>query len=414
VRWTYWDPPATEPPQPAGEADDAPSYPRTTTETAPSGPGTARTSAPPLSPDEAPVAAPDKAPTAAPDKAPVATPTYGPLELSRGPNMGGRFTGRDFVVGEDGLPRCPAGVALVPHEHHLLPNRDRRVRFAAPVGACRTCEHRSRCVPPQSTRGRRVSGVYRAEPSAPHASNGRIGDPAGGAHQEPATASSSSGAPPERRSLPPGMVLELSQGPRVQGRYGGQDFTIGPDGLPRCPTGHPLTPREWYPQDTGEVRVRCAARLAACRACPQRSQCLPPTARGGRRITGVYRVGRPPPAPADAPTDPGVEPGSQGMLWWGDAGGRQVRRGFVTHLRQQQVTVRTEEPIPALPAPGPVPPPGAGAGPVQSRAQRSHQRLSWHERWTRNVRAAEAPSYQVEVAGVAPQLRAALGMPTGP
>ncbi len=57
----------------------------------------------------------------------------------------GRFTGADFPLHPDGTLRCPAGNALVPHEHRRERDGSLRVVYSASIRACRPCLLREQC-----------------------------------------------------------------------------------------------------------------------------------------------------------------------------------------------------------------------------------------------------------------------------
>jgi hypothetical protein len=376
VRWTYWDethPLPVDSAQPAADnADDPP----------------------------APQPAADNA-----DDPPAPQPTAGPvLELSTGPNVRGRYTGRDFTIDADGRPRCPAGVLLRAQHRTPLPSGDVRICFAAPSPSCRACAQRAQCIPPNGQRGRRIIGYERQQPVASAAA-----DTPAAPDAEPAAVA---------QAYEP---LTLAGGPRIQGRYTGQDFTVGEHDTIVCPAGQTLYMCERQTQPNGDVRVRFAASSVACQRCTQRAQCVPLDASRPRRVTGIYRVAQPPAsAPAPIPAAGSPEPAMAAddapaaavvPLWWCDAGGRQVRRALMAQLRRQQVTLTV------LPAPEPVAPPEPGTASqasVLSRAERAHRRLSWAERLQRNARSADAPRYHIVVPGVDAQIAVALEQATGP
>jgi hypothetical protein len=57
----------------------------------------------------------------------------------------GRFTGTDFPLQPDGTLRCPAGKALVPHEHRRERDGSLQVVYAASIRDCRPCSLREQC-----------------------------------------------------------------------------------------------------------------------------------------------------------------------------------------------------------------------------------------------------------------------------
>jgi hypothetical protein len=57
----------------------------------------------------------------------------------------GRFTGADFPHQPDGTLRCPAGSALLPHEHRRERDGSLRVVYGACIRDCRPCPLREQC-----------------------------------------------------------------------------------------------------------------------------------------------------------------------------------------------------------------------------------------------------------------------------
>jgi hypothetical protein len=153
------------------------------------------------------------------------------------------------------------------------------------------------------------------------------------------------------------------------GRLGAEAFVLQDDGTLRCPQGVELWLSEIRQEDAFTQRLVFAARDADCAACPRRSACLGRTASGtrGRRVSAVRHwritevVLHPRPLVAEA------------AIRWNDVAGRQLRRSWMTHWRQQTVTLDS---LPTNLSPPTRPP----------RAARSHRRLSWPERLGRNAR----------------------------
>ncbi|HLI89839.1 MAG TPA: hypothetical protein VKV37_14210 [Ktedonobacteraceae bacterium] len=57
----------------------------------------------------------------------------------------GRFTGTDFPLQPDGTLHCPAGSALLPHEHRREADGSLRVVYGASIRSCRPCPLREQC-----------------------------------------------------------------------------------------------------------------------------------------------------------------------------------------------------------------------------------------------------------------------------
>lgn len=157
------------------------------------------------------------------------------------------------------------------------------------------------------------------------------------------------------------------------GRLGAEAFPLQDDGMLRCPQGVRLWQSEIRQESAFTQRLIFAA-------------CLGRTASGTRgrrvsavrhrRITGVVLHPRPSVAAA--------------AIRWNDVAGRQLRRSWMTHWRQQTVTVAS---LPASLSPPARPP----------RAARSHQRLSWSERLGRNARRPLLVT-SIQVSGVTQQV----------
>jgi hypothetical protein len=153
------------------------------------------------------------------------------------------------------------------------------------------------------------------------------------------------------------------------GRLGAEAFVLQDDGMLRCPQGVALWQSETRQETAFTQRLIFVAHDADCAPCPVRAACLGRTASGARgrrvsavrhrRITGV--VLHPRPAPAEA------------AMVWTDVAGRQLRRSWMAHWRQQTVTLAS---LPANLSPPARPP----------RAARAHRRLSRSERLGCNAR----------------------------
>jgi hypothetical protein len=163
--------------------------------------------------------------------------------------------------------------------------------------------------------------------------------------------------------------------PWKAGCFSGQDFPLQPDGMLLCPEGKTLRPTEHRRETDGSLRVLYSARIRDCRSCASRSQCqwhgeatLKP-----RRISLLLH-----------PLPIGSAP-----LLWRDWSRREHRRACQHLLRSQRVEVILSPPSPPAEA-RPL-----DANVILSRVQRTHSRLSWETRLTRNAR--QGPSVQVTI-----------------
>jgi hypothetical protein len=153
------------------------------------------------------------------------------------------------------------------------------------------------------------------------------------------------------------------------GRLGAEAFVLQDNGMLRCPQGVELWLSETRQEHAFTQRLIFVAKDADGASCPVRGACLGRTASGtrGRRVSAVRHrritkvVLHPRPSVAQA------------AIRWDDVAGRQVRRSWMAHWRQQTVTLAT---LPASQSPPARPP----------RATRSHRRLRWSERLGRNAR----------------------------
>lgn len=167
------------------------------------------------------------------------------------------------------------------------------------------------------------------------------------------------------------------------GRLGAEAFPLQEDGMLLCPQGVRLWQSETRQVNAFTQRLIFVAKDADCAPCPLRMACLGRTASGkrGRRVSAVRhrRISQvmvhPRPAVAEA------------AIWWNDVSGRQLRRAWMAHWRQQTVTLAA---LPASLSPPARPP----------RAARSHRRLSWAERLGRNARGPLLVT-SIQVTGVA-------------
>jgi hypothetical protein len=174
-------------------------------------------------------------------------------------------------------------------------------------------------------------------------------------------------------------------------RIAATDFVLQEDGQLRCPQGVLLWHSETRQETPSTQRLIYVADDADCAACPQRTACLGRTASGkrGRRVSAVRHhqvtTSQLLPLPRTAIA----------AIRWKDVAGRQLRRTWMTHWRQQTVTW--------APMPRAVPPVRDS-----DRAVRSHRRLSWHVRAARNARAS-FPIATVQISGVPSRLVELLG-----
>jgi hypothetical protein len=166
------------------------------------------------------------------------------------------------------------------------------------------------------------------------------------------------------------------------GRLGAEAFVLQDDGTLRCPRGRALWQSETRQENAFTQRLVFVARDADCAACPLRAACLGRAANStrGRRVSAVRHrrisevVLHPRPSVAAA------------AIRWNDVAGRQLRRSWMAHWRQQTVTLTS---LPASLSPAARPP----------RAARSHRRLSWPERLARNARGSLLVT-SIQVTGV--------------
>lgn len=187
-----------------------------------------------------------------------------------------------------------------------------------------------------------------------------------------------------------------------EGRFAGTDFTQQPDGTLRCPADHPLYAEARRRERDGTIRVLYAARIADCRGCPLREQCLGhgKETKGPRRVSAVLR---PIPALLPPPCRKAPEPPATHPILWGDWSRCQTRRSLINLLRTQTVTITLADAAPASEdASDPVP---------LTRQQRAHWRLSWAERLERNGYPEHLPSVQMRLFGIPTDFATFLGLP---
>ena len=171
------------------------------------------------------------------------------------------------------------------------------------------------------------------------------------------------------------------------GRYAGEDFTLQADGTVCCPEGKKLFLQERRQEGDGSLRMVYEARMADCRACESRPQCQwhGHQAQHPRRVSVLLH-----------PRTGGAAP-----LLWRDWPRREQRRACTQAVRHQQLHVE-ETAGPADPSPAPPA--------VLSRAQRAHYRLSWQERFARNVRAETAGQLTFKLFGIPESFASWLGL----
>ncbi len=72
---------------------------------------------------------------------------YGPLEMAKEwAKCRGRFSGKDFVLVDEGTLRCPAGKLLRPRSRVPLRNGNLRICYSAKIVDCRSCPLASQCI----------------------------------------------------------------------------------------------------------------------------------------------------------------------------------------------------------------------------------------------------------------------------
>jgi hypothetical protein len=160
------------------------------------------------------------------------------------------------------------------------------------------------------------------------------------------------------------------------GIFAGADFRMQPDGTLLCPADHPLYAREHREEDNGTLRVVYSARVAHCRSCLLREQCLGhgKETKDPRRVSATRRpIEGPVPPPEVVPARAYA---TQPILW-GDWSRSQTRRSFTSLLRRHSVTI-TVTPVASSSQDAP------DRGPI-TREERVHCRLSWAQRLARNA-----------------------------
>lgn len=174
-------------------------------------------------------------------------------------------------------------------------------------------------------------------------------------------------------------------------RFAATDFVLQKDGRLRCPQGMLLWHSETRQETPNTQRLIYVAYDADCVGCPQRTACLGRTASGkrGRRVSAVQHQQVTTQQLLPLPTT------ATDAIHWKDVAGRQLRRTWMAHWRQQTVTWTL------LPL---VIPPVRDS----DRAVRSHRRLSWRVRTARNA-CEPLPFGTVQISGVSSRLVELLG-----
>jgi hypothetical protein len=181
---------------------------------------------------------------------------------------------------------------------------------------------------------------------------------------------------------PPEVAL-----PWKAGRFSGRDFSFQPDGTLRCPAGQTLSVHERRPEADGILRVVYAASIRSCRPCALREQCqwLGNATKKPRQVSVLLH-----------PLVVGSAP-----LLWHDWSRRRYRRACIQLLRSQRVDVQHAHDGEVRAALSP---------PTLSRAQRAHYRLSFAERFARNVRISSASRPMITLFGVPETFSVFLGL----
>lgn len=201
----------------------------------------------------------------------------------------------------------------------------------------------------------------------------------------PALPSSSPHTAPVSGYAPPHVGLAWKAG-----RFSGQDFTLQPDGTLRCPADQKLIPHEQRREADGSLRIVYGASMRSCRPCPLRQQCQwngSATAKPRQVSVLLHPLGV-----------------GNASLLWRDWSRRAYRRACMQLVRLQRIEVNLFPPAAA--------PPGT-ANVILSRAQRAHTRLSWAERFTRNLRVLTANQVRISLFGVPEAFATSLGLAKG-
>jgi hypothetical protein len=184
------------------------------------------------------------------------------------------------------------------------------------------------------------------------------------------------------------------------GIFAGADFAEQPDGTLLCPAGHLLYAGERRAEEDGTVRVVYAARIADCRECPLREQCLlhGKETRGPRHVSAVLRPIGTGPSPVVSPP----APLASHPILWGDWSRCQTRHILVNLLRTQTVTITV--------TPG-ISPSGDVSAPVPlTRSQRAHWRMSWASRLARNAAKPSQPLVSLHLFGIPTAFATSVGL----
>jgi len=172
------------------------------------------------------------------------------------------------------------------------------------------------------------------------------------------------------------------------GRFTGADFPLQPDGTLRCPAGQVLTAHEQRREVDGSLRVVYGASIRSCRPCPLREQCQwqGSATKKPRQVSMLLH-----------PLTVGPAPLRLSRLESQTSSTCVHARGS----RSQRVEVQEESGSSACPPLLPV---------SLSRAERAHSRLSWQERFARNVRPQTANQVTIHLFGVPKDFAASLGL----
>ncbi len=175
-----------------------------------------------------------------------------------------------------------------------------------------------------------------------------------------------------------------------EGRFSGQDFPLQPDGTLRCPANQSLTAHERRREADGSLRIVYGASIRSCRPCPLREQCQ---WNGGATAK---------PRQVSVLLHP-VTVGSASVLWR-DWGRRTHRRACIHLLRHQRIEI-SADPGNRLNSASPAITPA-----LLSRAERAHARLTWAQRFARNVRPETATPPMIRLFGMPEDFAAFLGL----
>lgn len=200
--------------------------------------------------------------------------------------------------------------------------------------------------------------------------------------------------------------MQVAQGwAKSRNKFSGSDFTLLDERTLRCPANHLMYRREVRQNRYGDKLILFGINPRTCQQCSLKSQCLASGTKGtgGRRITVIRKklsssstepqttsIPQPVVQCEPIPSKNLTTQPNRPVLWL-DFPTTRLRRDLIHQLRRQQLVIEFIDPTTPMSQP-----------PTQliTRDQRAHRRLSWTQRWEKNLIPERSACWRVSLFGI--------------